>query len=163
EKEFRTVVRLDPTNRDGNYNLALVLMSKGEPAQAIPFLLRVRPQNVASRSNLVRAYLSSEKTVEGLKVATELSAANKDDVQLHFTLGVLLASEKQYRAAQLELEKANALKPETFEILYNLGQAYIRVGDYTKAELAINRALKLNPDSAETLYLLAQVDFEQKK
>ena len=46
-------------------------------------------------------------------MAAELSAQNKDDVQVHSTLGVLLASEKQYRAAQFELEKANALQPET--------------------------------------------------
>jgi len=163
EKEFRTVLRLDPTNRDGNYNLALLLMAKGSPGPAILYLQRVRPQNVASRSNLVRAYIRAGRTAEGLKAATELSAANKDDVQLHFTLGVLLASEKQYRPAQLELEKASALKPETFEILYNLGQAYLRGGDYSKADLVLNRALKLKPDSPETLYLLAQVYSDQKR
>ena len=61
-------------------------------------------------------------------MARELSAQSKADVQLHFTLGVLLASEKQYKSAQLELEKANALQPETFEILYNLGQTYLQGG-----------------------------------
>src|SRR3977135_3562968 len=96
-------------------------------------------------------------------MASELSTHNKDDVQLHFTLGVLLASEKQYRAAQLELEKANALKPETFEILYNLGQTYLRGGEYARAEQVLNRALKLKPDSPETLYLLAQVYADQTR
>ena len=163
EKEFRTVVRLDPSNRDGNYNLGLVLIANGSPARAITYLERVHPQNIATRSNLVRAYLRAGHTADGLKAANELSAANKDDIQLHFTLGLLLAEEKQYRSAQLELEKANALKPETFEILHNLGQAYLRGGDYAKAELALNRALKLRPDSPETLYLLAQVDFDQKR
>jgi len=163
EKEFRTVLRLDPANRDGNYNLALVLMANGSPAQAIVYLQRVRPQNIESRSNLVRAYLRAGRTAEGLKAANELSAANKNDIQLHFTLGLLLASEKQYRAAQVELEKANALKPETFDILYNLGQAYLRGGDYANAELVLNRALKLKPDSPEALYLLAQVYSEQKR
>ena len=67
---------------------------------------------------------------------------------MHFTLGVLLASQKQYKEAQLELEQANALQPETFETLYNLGQAYLRGGEYAKAGLALNRALKLKPDSA---------------
>jgi tetratricopeptide (TPR) repeat protein len=161
EKEFRKVLRLEPGNRDGNYNLGLVLMAKGSPSEAIACFLRVRPSDVATRSNLTRAYLRAGRTTEGLKTATELSAQNKDDVQLHFTLGVLLASEKQYRGAQLELERANALKPETVEILYNLGQAYLRTGEYAKAELILNRALKLQPDSAETLYLLAQVDQNQ--
>jgi tetratricopeptide (TPR) repeat protein len=163
EKEFRQVLRLEPGNRDGNYNLGLVLMAKGSPAEAIPLFQRVRPTNVATRFNLIRAYLQAGRRAEALKTATELSAQNKDDVQLHFTLGVVLASAKQYRAAQLELETANALKPETLEILYNLGQAYFRTGEYSKAELVLNRALKLKPDSPETLYLMAQVYADQAK
>ena len=70
-------------------------------------------------------------------IATELSAENKNDVQVHFSLGVMLASEKQYKAAQLELEKADALRPETFEILYNLGQDLLRAGDNSKAEMTL--------------------------
>jgi tetratricopeptide (TPR) repeat protein len=163
EKEFRKVLRLEPGNRDGNYNLGLLLMAAGSPLAAISHFQRVHPADIASRSNLTRAYLRAGRIAEGLKLATDLSAQNRDDVQLHFTLGVLLASEKQYRAAQLELEKANALQPETLEILYNLGQAYLRTGEHTKAELVLNRALKLKSDSPETLYLLAQVYQEQNR
>ena len=163
EKEFRKVLRLAPADRDANYNLGLVLMAKNSPAEAIAYFQRVHPANVETRSNLIRAYLQAGRTTDGLKVATELSAQNKDNVQLHFTLGVFLAAAKQYRAAQSELERANALQPETLEILYNLGQAYLRSGDYTKAELALNRALNLKPDSPETLYLLAQVRSDQGK
>src|SRR5713101_5014225 len=163
EKEFRTLLGLDPANRDGNYNLGLVLMAKGQPTEAIVHFQRVRPANVETRFNLIRAFLQAHRPAEGLKAATELSAQNKDDVQLHFTLGVLLASEKQYRPAQLELEKANALRPETFEILFNLGQAYLRGREYAKAEQVLNRAVKLKPDSPEPLYLLAQVYSDQTR
>src|SRR5208337_582666 len=52
-------------------------------------------------------------TAEGLKTAGELSVHNKDNVQVHFTLGVLLAGEKQLRPAQLQLEQANVLQPQT--------------------------------------------------
>src|SRR5277367_456989 len=157
ETEFRTVLRLEPANRDGNYGLGLVLMARNLPAQAIPYFRSVRPSDVATRLNLTRAYLQAGRTAEGLRIATELSAEKKDDVRLHFALGVLLASEKQYQLAQLELEKANALQPETLEILYSLGQAYLRTGETAKAELSLDRALKLKSDSPETLYLLAQV------
>ncbi len=163
EQEFRRVLQLDPANNDAHHNLGLVLLAKGAPAQAIPHFQRVRPSNNATRLNLTRAYLQSGRTAEGLKTATEVSSQNRDDVQLHFTLGVLLAAEKQYKAAQLELEKANALQPDTFEILYNLGQIHLRTAAYDKAELTLSRALKLRPDSPETLYLMAQVYSEQKK
>ena len=163
EEEFRKVLRAEPGNHDANYNLGLVLMTKGLPSAAITHFQRVRPLNVATRFNIVRAYFRAGRTKEAIKAATQLSAANKNDVQLHFTLGAVLASEKQYRAAQNEFEKANALQPETFEILYNLGQAYLRARDYTRAEVALNRALRLKPESPETLYLIAQVFSDQSR
>ncbi len=163
EKEFTTVLRAAPSNRDANYNLGLLLMEKGAPLAAIQHFQRVRPLTVETRFNLVRAYLQAGKTTEALQAARELSTAHKHDLQLHFTLGVLLASAKQYRPAELELEQANALRPETFEILHNLGQAYLRGHEYAKAELILNRALKLKPDSVETLYLQAQVYSEQAR
>ena len=156
EKEFRSVLHQDSANLDANYNLGLLLLAKGLPTEAILHFQQVRPANLPTRFNLIRAYLEAKRNTEALKLASELSAQNKNDVQLHFTLGVLLASEKQYRPAQLELEKANALKPETFEILFNLGQAYLRSGSRAQAEAALSRALKLNPDSPAALYLLAQ-------
>ena len=163
EKEFRKALSLDPTNRDGHYNLGLVLMAKGAPAEAISHFLQRRPLNIATRFNLVRAYLLAGKAREALAAAEQLSAQDKNDIQLHFTLGVLLASGKHYAAAERELERANALQPETFEILYNLGQAYLRDGKYDKAEIVLNRALQQKPASAETLYLIGQAASEQNR
>jgi tetratricopeptide (TPR) repeat protein len=156
EKEFRKSLSLAPTDAEANYGLALLLMSTGKPVAAIPLLQRVRPASIESRMNLVRAYLRAGRTAEGLKLAQTISAQEPGDLQRHFTLGILLAQEKQYKSAELELEKADALKPADFEILYNLGQAYLRAGEFSKAELVLNRALKLKPDSAETMYLLGQ-------
>jgi len=156
EKEFRKTLSLVPSNGEANYNIALLLISRGKPSEAIPFLEHVRPSTLEARINLVRAYLRANRVAEGLKLAQTLSAQDPSNVQRHFTLGVLLAEEKQYKAAQLELEKADALSPGTFEILFNLGQAYLRAKQYGKAELVLDRALKLKPDSADVLYLLAQ-------
>jgi tetratricopeptide (TPR) repeat protein len=163
KKEFGTVLKVAPSDRDANYNLALLLMAEGSPLPAIEHLQRVRPQTVETRFNLIRANFAAGKTSIALQAAKELSSAHKQDVQLHFTLGLVLAGAKQYKAAQLELEQANALKPETFEILHNLGLAYLRGREYAKADLTLNRALKLKPDSVETLYVLAQVYSEQER
>ena len=151
EKEFRTVLRLDPANRDAHYNLGVMLMAKGSPAEAIPHFERVRPADLPTSLNLVRALLESKRTAEALRMATEISDQHKNEVQVHFSLGVLLASEKQYKPAEVELEKAEVLQPGTFEIPYNLGQVFLRSGAYPQAELALNRALKQKPDSPETL------------
>ena len=163
EKEFREVLRAAPANSESNYNLALVLLGTNRAAEAIPHLLRVSPPTTPSRLNLLRASLRAGQIAQGLKIAGDLSAKNPDDVQFHSTLGLVLAGEKQYRAAVTELEKANSLQPESFEILFNLGQTRLRMGDYGQAELLLKRALTLQPDSPETLYLLAQADADQSR
>ena len=157
EKEFRDVLRTSPTNADANYNLGLVLLATNQPAEAVPYLRRVAPATTPSQLNLMRAYLGAGRATQGLKIASDLSIREPKNAQLHFTLGTLLASEKQYRAAQQELETANSLQPETYEILFNLGQTYLRLGNYGEAELAAKRAQALNPDSPDALYLLAKI------
>ena len=105
------------------------------------------PRNLEIQLDRMRAELKVGRTAEALKLAKELSAAHKDDVQVHFTLGTLLSSSKQYRAAERELELAQALQPESFDILFSLGQTYLRVHEYGKAELVLVRALRIAPDS----------------
>jgi protein O-GlcNAc transferase len=157
EKEFRTVLRLDSTDPEGNYNLGVLLMAKGLPTQAIAQLERVHPPNLPTKVKLVQANFQAKHPAEALHLASELSAQNPNDIQLHFSLGILLAAEKQYKPARLELEKADALRPGTFEIPFSLGQVFLRSADYPKAELVLDRALTVKPDSADTLFLLAQV------
>lgn len=163
EKEFREVLRLNGADSDGNYNLGLVLLGKKRPREAILYFERVHPATIASRINLAKAYFEAGRTAEGLRTAKELSAQNKDNVQVHFTLGVLLVTEKEDRVAQTELEQANALQPQTFDILHDLGGVYLRNGEFAKAELILRRALTLKPDSPETLYLLGQTYKEESK
>ena len=163
EAEFRSVLRLDPANSDANYNLGVLLMMKNSPAAAIPHFERVHPMTAAAQFNLVRAYFQTKRTADGLRVAEQLSHQAESDVQVHFSLGVLLASEKQYKIAQLELEKADALKPETYEILYNLGQVHLRMAEYARAQVLLTRALKMRPESVEAMYLLAQAYTNQSR
>ncbi|WP_348263045.1 tetratricopeptide repeat protein [Telmatobacter sp. DSM 110680] len=156
EKAFRMGLRLDPGNQDGNYNLGVLMMMKGDALGAIPHFEKVNTRKIAARFNLIRAYFETRRVEDALRIAREVSTQGQDDVQVHFSLGVLLASQKQYKAAQLELEKADSLQPETFEIIYNLGQVYLREGENSKSELALSRAMKLKPDSVETMYMSAQ-------
>ncbi len=157
EKEFRAVLRIDPANPDGNYNLGVLLMTKDSPAEAIPHFQRVRPPSVPTQFNLIRAYFETKRPTDALHLATELSTQNKDNVQVHFSLGALLASEKKFKPAQLEFEKADALDPGSFEILYNLGLTLFRETDNATSEVVLTRALNLKPESTDTLFFLAQV------
>lgn len=161
ERQFRLALRTEPANADANYNLGVLLMMKGSTATAIPYLQRVHtPQ---AQLNLVRAYLQTHRTQEALRLADQVADRNKDNVQVQFSLGVLMASEHQYKIAQRVLERAAALQPESSEILYNLAQVQLRSGENAKAELILNRAAKLQPENADVLYLMAQSYYGQSR
>lgn len=163
EKEFRETLRYHPADREANYNLGLLLLSKKDPRQAIVYFSRVQPQDSEVLFNLTQAYFAAGQKSKALELAKSLSDREKNDVRTHFTLGIMLAAQKLYPDAIHEFELADALKPGTFEILHDLGQACLRAGNDTKAEEVLQRARRLKPDSADTLYLLAQANVEQGK
>jgi tetratricopeptide (TPR) repeat protein len=117
----------------------------------------------ASQIEAVRKTFDAGHNAEALRLANTFSPQHKTDALFHTQLGVVLATNKQFKPAQLELEKANALKPDSFDILFPLAQTYIHNGKDADAELALNRALKLRPESPETQYLLADIYFRQRK
>ena len=84
------------------------------PPDAIPHSEKIHPETTQARFGRIRIYLQAHRVNEALRVANQLSAEMPNDPQLHFSLGILLASQQQYKPAQLELEKANALQPGNF-------------------------------------------------
>jgi len=84
---------------------------------------RAERPNAQPASTYSREYLqtAAKRKVEA---GERLSTRAKDDVQL-IHVGVLLLPRSSTRRAA-RTGKANALKPETFEILHNLGQTYLR-------------------------------------
>jgi len=163
EREFQTALRERPNDREANYNLGSLLLATKQPKTAITYFNRVKPQDAQLLFKLSQAYFACGQKAQGLEVAKSLSELDKDNVRAHFTLGVLLASEKEYPTAIHEFETADALQPGTPEILVDLGQVYLKSGDDGHALEILNRALKLQPNSAETLYLIGQAYSDQQK
>jgi len=163
EKEFEATLRYHPRDREANYNLGSLLLAKKDPRHAILYFSRVEPQDSEVLFNLAQAYFAAGQKAKALEAAKFLSERAKNDVRAHFTLGVLLAANQQYSTAIHEFEAADALQPDTYEILHDLAQAYLKSGDVPKAQETLDRALKLRPDSAESLYLMAQAASNQGK
>lgn len=163
EQTFRRVLRFEATDATAAYNLGLILLAQNQPKEAAAYLAKVPSSDSATRLNLVRAYLDAGMTLQARKAATTLSRERAKDTKVHFSLGVLLGAHRQYQAAIHEFELANALEPGNFDILHDLGQAYVLSGQNEKAQQTLSEALRLQPDSADTLYLLAQADANLQK
>jgi tetratricopeptide (TPR) repeat protein len=163
EQMFRKALRLQPGNRTANYNLGALLLGENKAKEALPHLLRISSPDQTTRLLTIRAYLDAGMLSAGLAASEKLSQESEKDTRTHFSIGVLLASHRQYRQAAYEFEQADALQPGNFDILHDLGQAYLLSGQLPKAQDTLNRALRLQPDSADTLYLLAQTAAQMRK
>ena len=101
EKEFRKVLRLDPANRDGNYNLGLVLMARNSAGRSHRQLSARTPcdyRDPLQSGSRLSSGGTNRRRFEGSPES--FRSEGKSDVQLHFTLGVLLAAAKQYDVAR---------------------------------------------------------------
>jgi len=166
EVEIRAGLKLAPQSLEGLNLLATALEEQHDFAGAVGALqtaLRIDPRSTATQLNLTQAYLAAGQKEKGLELARTLSEQDKNDVRTHFTLAVLLAKLGESSAAIHEFETADALQPGTFEILHDLGHAYLQSGENEKALGALQRALKLAPDSVETLYFMGQAYANQSK
>jgi tetratricopeptide (TPR) repeat protein len=156
EQSLKKALRLRPGNKTAIYNLGSVLLSQQRPKESLSYLRRIPAPDRSTRLLAIRAYLDADMPADGIVAAEKLSQAFPKDTRIHFSLGLLLASHRQYRQAAFEFEKADALEPRNFDILHDLGHAYLLNGQYAKAQETLTQALRLNPDSADTLYLLAE-------
>ncbi len=156
EQSLKKAVRLQPGNKTAIYNLGTVLLNEKRPKESLSYLQRMPAPDQSARLLVIRAYLDAGMPADGMAASEKLSQAFPKDTRIHFSLGVLLASHRQYRQAAYEFEKADALEPGNFDILHDLGHAYLLSGQLAKAQETFNQALRLQPDSADTLYLLAE-------
>lgn len=156
EQNLRKALQGQPGNKTANYNLAALLLEESKAKEALPLLLRIPSPDPTTRLMVIRASLDAGMPTPALSAAEKLSNDFAKDARVHFSLGVLLASHRRYREAAYEFEKTDALQPGDFDILHDLGEAYLLSGQLAKAQESLNQALRLQPNSAETLYLLAE-------
>jgi Flp pilus assembly protein TadD len=76
--------------------------------------------------------------------------------EVKYSLGLLLAEEKQYAEAARYLEAAARGMPERSRVHYNLGLLLDYLGRDVQAESALQRAVELEPDNLEYLNAVAQ-------
>jgi tetratricopeptide (TPR) repeat protein len=90
--------------------------------------------------------LAMDEKEEALKHFAEVVAIYPEIEGLHRTMGMLSVQEENYELAAKHLEMALE-EEELFDVVNNLGTAYIGLEDYEKASKHLTRALELQPES----------------
>ncbi|HEX4772764.1 MAG TPA: tetratricopeptide repeat protein [Bryobacteraceae bacterium] len=159
----RHQVEKDPTIFEAQYNLAAMLMNRGETAEAIShyaMAAKIRPRDPVVSNALGAAEMSAgqlQSAARDLQTAIDL---RPDYFDAHYNLGLALASAGDFSRAESELRRATQLKPQDANAHANLGAALAQLGKLSQAQNELELALKLNPESQlaqENLELLQQM------
>ncbi len=141
-EDLRKALEIDPTYREGRYDLALALISNGSYRKAADHLLKCLSSGLdtpALRHNLALAYY---KLGNLSRAAEECEAALNLDPTFagaHSLLAAVLYQQNQIDAAISEWRTAARLDPSLAEPHNNLARAYAAKGQYEAAWREVHR------------------------
>jgi tetratricopeptide (TPR) repeat protein len=159
----------NPEDFEAHYNLAALLMGRGEVPQAIEHFEhanRVRPNEPTVNNAFGAALLAAGRTEESVPHLTAALNARPDYFDARYNLGNALASLGDFRGALMQFQAAVRLNPEDANAEANLGSAFAETGDLKQAKLHFERALHLNPNhelARENLQQLSQTQRDTPK
>ena len=103
-------------------------------------------KNAAYHIILGQQALAVEEPHQALVHFTKVVEIYPEILGLHRAMGMLYIQEENYTLATDHLEKA-LLEEELFDVVNNLGTAYIGIEAYEKAEIHLKRALEMQPEN----------------
>jgi tetratricopeptide (TPR) repeat protein/mono/diheme cytochrome c family protein len=149
EAMARHNLQKNPEDFEAHYNLAALLMRRGEVAAAIRHFAeanRIRPNEPTVNNAFGAALLAAGHTEESIPHLTAALNARPDYFDARYNLGNALASLGDFRGALAQFQSAVRINPEDANAEANLGSAFAETGDLKQARLHYERALRLNPN-----------------
>ncbi|MDE3179947.1 MAG: tetratricopeptide repeat protein [Acidobacteriota bacterium] len=149
--QFERALQIDPHDVAANLNLASYYLRQHEYPRAIGHFQAAGIQhssNIRALMGLTQAYLGTYNIAAARETATRLSRLAGSDSKVHFSLGLILAENRQYDLAAEEFEAIPATDRD-FAAYMNLGMAYSKLRKFKKARDAYQSALELDPSSPD--------------
>jgi len=155
EKAFHHLkewTRLEPSNPDAHYQLAVALTASGKYAAALAVLtkvLRLKPTHKGAmyrKSGIHLKLKEYDGAIEGFKEFTELY---QDEAKPYCYLGIAYDHKDELEKAIEAMQKAVELDPEEMRYHQYLGFFYERQGDSAKAARCFCRAMEIEREQRE--------------
>ena len=161
--KFEEVLRLDPKHERAIFNLGALYAARGDYPRAVPLLEKAAGTPACAADvresgdralllTLVNAYLHIDRRKEALDLSRCLEEISANDPRALFTLALSLAEAQEYAEAVRLFERTNELRPQTYEVHYNLGLALYNLDRLDAARDALTSAVTLAPAEADPLY-----------
>ena len=147
----RHQVDQDPSVFEAQYNLAAMLLNRGQTADAVEhyrMAAKIRPRDPVVSNALGSAEAAQGRVAEAGSHFHTAIDLRPDYFDPHYNLGLLLASTGDFSRAEGELRKATELKPEDADAHANFGAALAQLGKLPQAKNELELALKLKPGNS---------------
>jgi Flp pilus assembly protein TadD len=144
----RHEVEKDPSVFEAQYNLAAMLLNRGQTAEAIEHYqaaARIRPKDPVVGNALGSAYMAGGQPQNAIQQFRTALGLRPNYFDAHYNLGLALASKNEFGRAENEFRRAAELKPEDADAHANLGAALAQLGKLPEAAKELQVALKLKP------------------
>jgi tetratricopeptide (TPR) repeat protein/mono/diheme cytochrome c family protein len=148
EAMARHNLQKNPEDFEAHYNLAALLMGRGETQEALAHFAqanRIRPNEPTVNNAFGAALLAAGRSEESIPHLTAALNARPDYFDARYNLGNALASLGDFRGALAQFQAAVRINPEDANAEANLGSAFAETGDLKQAKLHYERALRLDP------------------
>ncbi len=144
-KKYRAILKLDPKLAPAYNNLGRLYFKQGRYGEAISVLRRglaLDPRMVSSRVLLGIALFETNNDQDARRELTQALALNPKDLHAKLYLARSLLELGDLNGAVHLLEDLDRVEPQNAQILYTLGEAYMKL-----AAATLGRLQKTNPDS----------------
>ncbi|MEM8805140.1 MAG: tetratricopeptide repeat protein [Cyanobacteria bacterium P01_G01_bin.38] len=152
---YQKVVELDPNNFDAYLALGNAWASLGneeEASRAFVRAINIDPANFAAIDRLAEIDIQS-----AINLIRNYIVHNPNNASLHYSLGWLLYTDRDFQGASDSNRRAISLNPRDVKAHYALGWSLMAQGNFQDAIASYNRALRFDPGYAKAYYGLAQV------
>ncbi len=175
---LKRALAANPNDAEVMTMLAQVYMKTRQDSLAVPLLADLwasgrHTEEVAD--GLSRAYVRMGKVAEAKAIYEEAIESNPDNFNFRYNYGTILLEAKDYDGAIEQLTKAYEIEPESADINYNLGAAYLNRGvgkrealpedsedtpqmeDFERAFPYLEKSVKMNPNDEAVWYTLGRI------
>jgi tetratricopeptide (TPR) repeat protein len=165
-REYKTAVRLNPSDADSLYALGKLQYRAKLFADALKSFegcVTLRPDFTSAHFNRGMTLVQLGEKARAIDAFKAAVATKKDFADAHYMTGYLLRDKGDSAGALASFKLASQYAPDNAGYTRELAAAYMARGDFASAETTLTKALAQDPDNAVAIYNMASVKIKLGK